>query len=77
MLKARVQWLCLSKLARIVDVHTARRPQLQERLCYSIMEGLKEELRPAGVMVVVEATHGCLNCRGVKKAKRLNDHIRS
>ena len=56
----------LSKLARVVDVH-ARRPQLQERLCYSIMEGLKEELKPAGVMVVVEATHGCLNCRGVKK----------
>lgn len=56
----------LSKLARIVDVH-AKRPQLQERLCYSIMEALKEELKPAGVMVVIEAAHGCLNCRGAKK----------
>lgn len=56
----------LSKLARIVDVH-ARRPQLQERLCYSVMEALKKELRPAGVMVVMQAKHGCLNCRGAKK----------
>jgi len=56
----------LSKLARIVDVH-ARRPQLQERLCYAIKDALKEELKPAGVMVVIEAAHGCLNCRGAKK----------
>ena len=47
----------LSKLARIVDVH-ARRPQLQERLCYSVMDALREELKPAGVMVVMEASHG-------------------
>lgn len=58
--------LGLSKLARILDVH-AQRPQLQERLCQSIMEALKEELKPAGVMVVIEAKHGCLNCRGARK----------
>ena len=58
--------LGLSKLARILDVH-AQRPQLQERLCQSIMEALKEELKPSGVMVVIEAKHGCLNCRGAKK----------
>ena len=58
--------LGLSKLARILDIH-AQRPQLQERLCQSIMEALKNELKPAGVMVVIEAKHGCLNCRGARK----------
>lgn len=57
----------LSKLAHIVDMH-AQRPQLQERMCYNIMNSIKEELRPAGVMVVVEGSHGCLTCRGAKKA---------
>lgn len=57
----------LSKLARIVDAH-AQRPQLQERLSLDIMKAIQEELNPAGVMVVVEAQHGCLNCRGAKKS---------
>ncbi len=57
----------LSKLAHIVDCH-AQRPQLQERLCYGVMESIKEELKPAGVMVVIEGSHGCLTCRSAKKA---------
>jgi len=57
----------LSKLAHIVDCH-AQRPQLQERMCYGIMESIKNELRPAGVMVVIEGSHGCLTCRSAKKA---------
>jgi GTP cyclohydrolase IA len=57
----------LSKLAHIVDMH-AQRPQLQERLCHNIMSSIKDELRPAGVMVVIEGSHGCLTCRGAKKA---------
>ncbi len=57
----------LSKLAHIVDLH-AQRPQLQERMCSGIMNSIKDELRPAGVMVVVEGSHGCLTCRGAKKA---------
>jgi GTP cyclohydrolase I len=57
----------LSKLAHIVDMH-AQRPQLQERMCYGIMNAIKEELKPAGVMVVIEGSHGCLTCRGAKKA---------
>ncbi len=57
----------LSKLAHIVDSY-AQRPQLQERMCYGIMQAIKEELRPAGVMVVVEGSHGCLTCRSAKKA---------
>lgn len=57
----------LSKLAHIVDCH-AQRPQLQERMCYNIMSAIKTELKPAGVMVVVEGSHGCLTCRSAKKA---------
>lgn len=57
----------LSKLAHIVDCH-AQRPQLQERMCSGIMESIKSELRPAGVMVVIEGSHGCLSCRSAKKA---------
>jgi GTP cyclohydrolase I len=56
----------LSKLARIVDAH-AQRPQLQERMCTDIINAITKELKPAGAMVVVEAQHGCLNCRGAKK----------
>lgn len=57
----------LSKLAHIVDCH-AQRPQLQERMCYNIMESIRDELKPAGVMVVIEGQHNCLSCRGAKKA---------
>jgi GTP cyclohydrolase I len=57
----------LSKLAHIVDCH-AQRPQLQERMCHNIMTTIKDELRPAGVMVVIEGSHGCLTCRSAKKA---------
>jgi GTP cyclohydrolase I len=57
----------LSKLAHIVDCH-AQRPQLQERMCHNVMSSIKTELKPAGVMVVVEGSHGCLTCRSAKKA---------
>lgn len=57
----------LSKLAHVVDSY-AQRPQLQERMCYGIMQAIKEELKPAGVMVVIEGSHGCLTCRSAKKA---------
>lgn len=57
----------LSKLAHIVDCH-AQRPQLQERMCFNIMNSIKDELKPAGVMVVIEGSHGCLSCRSARKA---------
>jgi GTP cyclohydrolase I len=57
----------LSKLAHIVDCH-AQRPQLQERMCHNIMSSIRDELKPAGVMVVLEGSHGCLTCRSAKKA---------
>ena len=59
--------LGLSKLARCVEVF-AKRPQLQERMTAQIADAIMEELRPKGVMVMVEADeHMCMTMRGVKK----------
>lgn len=56
----------LSKLARVVET-IARRPQLQERIAKETADIIMEELRPYGVMVVIEAEHMCMTMRGVKK----------
>ena len=56
----------LSKLARTVEVY-AKRPQIQEQLTGQIADALMRELRPKGVMVMVEAEHMCMTMRGVKK----------
>lgn len=56
----------LSKLARLVDVF-ARRPQVQERLTSQVADALVEQLKPRGVIVVVECEHLCMSMRGVRK----------
>ena len=56
----------LSKIPRLVDVY-AHRLQLQERMTRQIAEGLEEVARPAGVAVVIEARHLCMEMRGVEK----------
>ena len=56
----------ISKLARIVDMH-ARRLQNQERITKGVADDLEEHLSPLGCAVIVEASHGCMQCRGVKK----------
>jgi len=56
----------LSKLARVVDVF-ARRLQVQERLTSEVAGAIQEALEPAGVAVVLEATHLCMVVRGVQK----------
>src|SRR5512143_3229293 len=58
------QLLGLSKFARVVDFY-ARRPQLQERMTQQIATLLDERVAPAGVIVVVEARHLCMEMRGV------------
>ena len=56
----------LSKLPRLLDFF-AKRPQLQERLTEQVAGVLEEELKPQGVMVVIEARHLCVEMRGVRK----------
>jgi GTP cyclohydrolase I len=56
----------LSKLPRLIDVF-ARRFQVQERLTKQIAECVQDILDPAGVGVVIEASHLCMMMRGVEK----------
>jgi len=56
----------ISKLARIVDLH-ARRLQNQERITKGVADDLERYLKPLGSAVIIEAAHGCMQCRGVLK----------
>ena len=60
----------ISKLARLVDLH-ARRLQNQERITKSIADDLEQHLGPLGCGVILEASHGCMECRGVKKQQAI------
>lgn len=60
----------LSKIPRVVDVF-ARRLQIQERLTKQIKDCIQKTLDPAGVMVVIEAQHMCMQMRGVEKQNSL------
>jgi GTP cyclohydrolase IA len=57
----------ISKLARLVEAY-ARRLQIQERFTAQIANTLNDVLKPHGVAVVVQATHGCMTTRGVHKS---------
>ena len=54
----------ISKLARLVDLHS-KRLQNQERITKSIADDLERVLKPLGCAVIIEAKHGCMQCRGV------------
>lgn len=54
----------ISKLARVLHAF-ARRLQVQERLTAEVADCIWENLKPLGVAVVIEATHGCMTSRGV------------
>lgn len=56
----------LSKIPRVVDTF-ARRLQVQERLTDQIRDCIQETLDAAGVAVVIEARHLCMQMRGVEK----------
>lgn len=57
----------LSKLVRLVGVYS-RRLQLQERMTKQIADAINRNLKPVGVIVVVQARHLCMEMRGVKNA---------
>ena len=56
----------LSKIARVVDIFS-HRLQVQERFFFQAEDGIRDTLKPMGVMVVVEAKHMCMQMRGVEK----------
>jgi GTP cyclohydrolase IA len=56
----------ISKLSRVVEAY-ARRLQLQERLTRQIAVAIEQALKPRGVAVVIEASHGCMSTRGVRQ----------
>ena len=56
----------LSKLARTVETY-AKRLQIQEKMTAQIADAIMENLRPKGVIVLIEAEHMCMTMRGVKK----------
>ncbi len=58
----------LSKIARVVECY-ARRLQVQERLTVQIRDSIQQALNPIGVAVVIEASHTCMQMRGVEKQR--------
>tara|TARA_R110000751_G_scaffold90621_3_gene177829 strand:+ start:243 stop:938 length:696 start_codon:yes stop_codon:yes gene_type:complete len=56
----------LSKLNRIVE-HFSRRGAIQEQLTMAIHNAVNKVVEDnQGVMVMVNATHNCVSCRGIK-----------
>ena len=53
----------LGALVRVVETLAAR-PQVQERLGEQIADTIAEHLDTRGVLVVLDATHGCVTMRG-------------
>ncbi|QIK62841.1 GTP cyclohydrolase I [Leucobacter viscericola] len=66
----------LSALPRVVQ-SLAARPQVQERLGEQIAQTLEDGLEPRGVLVVLEASHGCVSDRGVLQAEAVTVTVAS
>ena len=60
----------LSKIARVVECF-ARRLQVQERLTVQIRDCIQQALNPIRVAVVIEASHTCMQMRGVEKQRSI------
>ncbi len=60
----------LSKLNRVVE-HFGRRGAIQEQLTVAIQHAVDELITDnKGVAVMIEATHNCVSCRGVKHHRK-------
>ncbi len=57
----------LGSLARVVEILAAR-PQVQERLGEQIADTIAQHLDTRGVLVVLDAVHGCVTMRGGRQA---------
>ena len=56
----------LGALVRVVETLAAR-PQLQERLTEEIADALETGLGARGVLVILDATHGCVTARASRQ----------
>ncbi len=56
----------LGRIPALVETLAAR-PQMQERLTEEIAGALQEGLDPQGVLVVLDAAHGCVTTRGPRQ----------
>ncbi len=56
----------ISKLVRLLEVYS-RRLQIQERIGSQVIGALNDYLKPKGAACILEASHLCMVCRGVKK----------
>lgn len=56
----------LGRLSAVLETLSAR-PQMQERLTEEVAEALQEGLEPRGVLVVLDAVHGCVTTRGSRQ----------
>ncbi|MBX3195351.1 MAG: GTP cyclohydrolase I [Microbacteriaceae bacterium] len=56
----------LGRLPRVVETLSSR-PQLQERLGEQIADAIQTGLAPRGVLVVLDARHGCVTARGTRQ----------
>lgn len=58
----------LSKLTRLVQGIAHSAPSLQEDVGDKVADALQEHLGAAGAIVVIQAEHGCMACRGVTRS---------
>lgn len=58
----------LSKVARVLD-KLAARPQVQERLTAQLFTVIEKAVQPTALLVLLDASHQCMTCRGVKKVQ--------
>ncbi len=58
----------LGTIAKVVETIAAR-PQLQERLTEEIADALESGLAPRGLLVVLDAAHGCVTMRGARQSR--------
>ncbi len=56
----------ISKLARLLEVYS-RRLQIQERIGNQVTDALMTYLEPKGAACILEASHMCMQMRGVNK----------
>ncbi len=56
----------LGRLPAVVETLAAR-PQMQERLTEEIAEALQTAIDPRGILVVLDAVHGCVAARGPRQ----------